>query len=52
MTYLVNNEGAVKVSQKLIAGANDKVSEMFRFGMKLEMPEDYQHIKYYSYNFV
>ena len=48
LTYLINNEGAVKVTQKLTAGANDDVSGMFRFGMKLEMPEDYQNIKYYG----
>ncbi|WP_159518005.1 glycoside hydrolase family 2 TIM barrel-domain containing protein [Sunxiuqinia indica] len=48
MTYQINNEGAVKVNQKLIAGENDEISEMFRFGMKLEMPENYSHIKYYG----
>ncbi|RKD90946.1 glycoside hydrolase family 2 TIM barrel-domain containing protein [Mangrovibacterium diazotrophicum] len=48
LIYQINNEGAVAVSQKLTAGSGDKVSEMFRFGMKLEMPQDYQHIKYYG----
>lgn len=48
LTYQINNEGAVKVSQKLIVSAEENASEMFRFGMKLEMPEDYQHIKYYG----
>ena len=48
LTYRINNEGAVKVSQKLIAGEKEKVSELFRFGMKLEMPEAYSHIKYYG----
>jgi len=48
LTYQINNEGAVKVNQKLIAGENDEVSEMFRFGMKLEMPGNYSHIKYYG----
>ncbi|PTN10057.1 glycoside hydrolase family 2 TIM barrel-domain containing protein [Mangrovibacterium marinum] len=48
LTYLINNEGAVKVSQQLTAGAKEKVADLFRFGMKLEMPADYQHIKYYG----
>jgi beta-galactosidase len=48
LTYQINNEGSVKVNQKLTAGARDNVSEMFRFGMKMEMPKEYQHIKYYG----
>ena len=48
LTYQINNEGALAVSQKLTAGINNKVSDMFRFGMKLEMSKDYQHIKYYG----
>jgi len=48
LTYQVNNKGTVKVNEKLIAGNKDNVSEMFRFGMKLEMPEVYSHIKYYG----
>ncbi len=48
LTYKINNEGTVKVNQKLIAGKNNEVSEMFRFGMKLEMPGNYSHIKYYG----
>lgn len=48
LTYLVNNEGAVRVSQKLTSGGAKEVSDMFRFGMKLEMPKDYTGIKYYG----
>ncbi|MFV0377726.1 MAG: glycoside hydrolase family 2 TIM barrel-domain containing protein [Mangrovibacterium sp.] len=48
LTYQVNNEGAVHVSQKLLAGSADKVADLFRFGMKLEMPADYQQIMYYG----
>ncbi|MFV0554324.1 MAG: glycoside hydrolase family 2 TIM barrel-domain containing protein [Mangrovibacterium sp.] len=48
LTYVVNNEGAIHVKQKLTAGTGKEVSEMFRFGMKLEMPQDYQQIKYYG----
>lgn len=48
MTYLINNEGAIKVNQKLIADSEAKVSELFRFGMKMEMPGEYSVISYYG----
>ncbi|MCW3805635.1 glycoside hydrolase family 2 TIM barrel-domain containing protein [Plebeiibacterium marinum] len=48
LSYVVNNKGAVKVKQQLKADANAKVSEMFRFGMKLEMPQQYGIITYYG----
>lgn len=48
LTYLINNAGAVKVSQKLTANKDKEVSDMFRFGMKLVMPDAFNHIKYYG----
>ena len=48
LIYQINNEGEIKVRQKLIAGENDEVPGMFRFGIKLEMPENYQYIRYYG----
>ena len=48
LTYLINNKGAVKVTQKLIADKDAKVANMFRFGMQLPMPEDYETIEYYG----
>ncbi|MGB3149963.1 MAG: beta-galactosidase domain 4-containing protein, partial [Maribacter sp.] len=48
LTYLINNEGTVNVNQQLIAGDKENVPEMFRFGMKLELPETYSQIKYYG----
>ncbi|MFV0505090.1 MAG: glycoside hydrolase family 2 TIM barrel-domain containing protein [Bacteroidales bacterium] len=48
LTYQINNEGAIKVNQKMIAGGKSGVSDMFRFGMKWEMPYKYQHITYYG----
>lgn len=48
LTYTVNNNGEILVSQKLIADIETEVSEMFRFGMKLRMPEDYAFVKYYG----
>ena len=48
LTYIINNEGAVKVTQKMIADQNQKVSEMFRFGMQLRMPLAFNEIEYYG----
>ncbi|MBP1653084.1 MAG: putative exported beta-galactosidase [Bacteroidetes bacterium] len=48
LTYEISNEGAIKVTQDLKADKSAKVSDMFRFGMKLQMPKDADHIKYYG----
>lgn len=48
LTYIINNEGAVKVTQKLIADKNAKVSNMFRFGMQMQMPRDFDKVEYYG----
>jgi len=48
LKYEINNVGEILVTQSLAAGENADVSEMFRFGMKMEMPEEYAHIKYYG----
>ena len=48
LTYIINNEGAVKVTQKMAANKEKKVSEMFRFGMQLRMPLDFKQIEYYG----
>ena len=37
MTYLINNEGAVKVTEALKADKEAKVSPMFRFGMQMQL---------------
>lgn len=48
LTYIINNEGAVKVTQKMTADQSQKVSEMFRFGMQLRMPLAFNEIEYYG----
>ncbi|UVV56801.1 DUF4981 domain-containing protein [Bacteroides fragilis] len=47
-TYVINNEGAVKVTQKMEAGKEEKVSDMFRFGMQMQMPENFNEVEYYG----
>ena len=48
LTYVINNEGAVKVTQKMVADKNAKVSNLFRFGMQMVMPKSFEQISYYG----
>lgn len=48
LTYTINNEGAVKVTQKMTADKNAKVSNLFRFGLQLVMPASFEKISYYG----
>lgn len=48
LSYLINNEGAVKVTQQLITDKNAKISNFFRFGMQLPMPKSFEYIHFYG----
>lgn len=48
LTYVINNAGAIKVTQKMAADKDAKVSPMFRFGMQMQMPESFEAIEYYG----
>ncbi|NDV66743.1 glycoside hydrolase family 2 TIM barrel-domain containing protein [Bacteroides sp. 224] len=48
LTYTINNKGSMKVTQKMTADKNAKVSDLFRFGMQLQMPNSYDRIEYYG----
>lgn len=48
LTYTINNEGAMKVVQKLAADKTKKISEMFRFGMQLRMPITFNKLEFYG----
>ncbi len=48
LTYTINNVGAVKVSQKLTADKSAEVSDMFRFGMQIQLPKCMDQICYYG----
>ena len=48
LTYFINNQGAIKVTQKLIADKNAKVANLFRFGMQMQMPRSFDQIEYYG----
>jgi len=48
LTYLISNEGQIRVTQKLIVDPAAKISEMFRFGMQMQMPVSFDKIEYYG----
>lgn len=48
LTYVINNEGAIRITQKMTADKNAKVSPMFRFGMQMQMPKSFEAIEYYG----
>ena len=48
ITYVINNEGAVKVNQKMVADKSAEVSDLFRFGMQMQMPETYELCNFYG----
>ena len=48
LTYVINNAGEIKVTQKMAAGEAEKVPDMFRFGMQMQMPDEFYRINYYG----
>ena len=48
LTYVINNEGTMKVTQKMTADKNAKVANMFRFGMQMQMPRNFDQVEYYG----
>ena len=48
LTYIINNEGAVKVTQKMVTNPQAKIPPMFRFGMQIQMPKAFETIEYYG----
>ncbi len=48
LTYVINNKGAVKVTQKMTADKSKQVANMFRFGLQMPMPKVYERIEYYG----
>lgn len=48
LTYIINNKGAIKVTQKMTANKKAKIANMFRFGMQMQMPRSFESIEYYG----
>lgn len=48
LTYTISNTGSILVNQKLVASKDAKGAEMFRFGMRLQMPYSFDISDYYG----
>ena len=48
MTYTLQSDGSVVVRQQMQVDENAKDSWLFRYGMQLQMPKEYNTVKYYG----
>ncbi|MCH5242105.1 MAG: DUF4981 domain-containing protein [Muribaculaceae bacterium] len=48
LDYTINNEGQILINEKMTTNPNPNVAGLFRFGMQIKMPEEYDHLKYYG----
>ena len=48
LTYTLTKEGEIIVNEQLATEKDAKVSELFRFGMALQMPIQYNQVEYYG----
>jgi beta-galactosidase len=48
LSYLINNEGEVMVTESMTTDPTANVSPMFRFGMRMALNKDYNRIEYYG----
>ena len=48
ITYTINGEGEIKVSQAMTTTAGAEISDMFRYGMRVELPAALNVINYYG----
>lgn len=48
MIYVINGKGGVLVTENFKASKDAKTSPLFRFGMQMQMPLDFEYIDYYG----
>lgn len=48
MTYVIGPTGDVRVTQHLAADSAARVASMFRFGMQMSLPKQYDRLTYYG----
>ena len=48
MTYTLSEDGEIIVRQQLKTDKEANVSQMFRYGMQLQMPKKFDEVKYYG----
>lgn len=48
LTYVINNDAAIKVTQRMVVDQSVEVSDLFRFGMQMQLPQELEQISYYG----
>ena len=48
LTYTINNCGTVKITQKMTVDQSATVSDLFRFGMQVQICEELEQVSYYG----
>ena len=48
ITYIINGEGQIKVSQAMTTEKGAQVSGMFRYGMRMDLPARFNFVEYYG----
>ena len=48
LTYTINTDGEIKVTQKFNADKSKEIANMFRFGMQMQMPKSFSRIQFYG----
>ena len=48
LSYVINNEGDIQVTQKLLTEKGKKVPNMFRYGMRMRMPKEMYYSHFYG----
>ena len=48
IVYRINGDGEIAVTQQFTADKEARISDMYRFGMRFEMPSEYDRIQYYG----
>ena len=48
ITYTINGEGEIRVEQAMTTSAEAKIPNMFRYGVRVELPAAYNVVEYYG----
>ncbi len=48
LTYTLNTDGSLTVNERMATTKGADVKEMFRYGMQLQMPKEYDQLRYYG----
>lgn len=49
VTFMVNGDGKIYVKEQMVPTTEEKVSSLFRYGMKMTMSKRFSFVEYYGY---